>query len=1125
MYARRETIASPRPAPPRHGPWHSMAPPFPGGVPVDHGPRLTPRNNHQMKIEEEEAPPSHNLWVGNVSNDTNESALMDVFSKYGEIDSIAAYPQRNYAFVYFKHLDHAKAAKDSLQGVALGGSCLRIEFARAAKPSKHLWVGGISQTVTKEQLEAEFLKFGRIVEIKFLRDRNCAIVDYSNLEDAVSAVKYLNGRQLGVDSLRVDFLRSQPQKRESTVNAQLHAVEARDGHISDQRTFMGTPELLRRPSDTIRISEPPPGLQAKFQSAQGIEGGRKQGCPSKILWIGYPPSVKIDEQRLHNALILFGEIERIKSFPARHYAFVQFRSVDEARRAKDGLQGRLFNDPRIQILFSNSEIGPVDNPKDNTAFITPVRGPPRPEIPYRGGSQFGSMERFGPVCPIDPNNVPGTSMPVRAAGPRGFTQHHAPDGRIPGPGADSFHNFPDVKMNSPRPSGWGKPPPVTAAGLRPVRPPPGVWDGFDASASQRESKRPRVEEAHPTAGVLLDARKPDIDSAGPMFGYYGPQPDRGIPRSINASDDRQIMGQKGNVGSHINGNHQPVVGPGHMAVASSSARTAAIGDQGEHCRGADKNWCWQGTIAKGGTAVCRARCLPVGKGIDAKFPEIVNCSARTGLDMLAKHFSQASDYGLVFFIPEGDQDVPPYTEFLRYLGSKHRAGVAKFSDGTTLFLVPPSDFSEQVLKVPGTDHLFGVVLKFLQPPCDITQQNPSQQHALSHDPAQQYAQRQQFPVSQMDYTKMPPREDSVPRAAGMPQSFSPPKGLHTVQAAAPESTSQVSAPQSAPISLTPELIATLTSLLPNAFQVSGSGSASFAPSSSMRHETFHSSSGYDSSASSMQSSSGVLVEGSSVPDSRSKHPIGTSQVWRQHQQPPPLHSGISYQPRQDQDSHQPRQQHHQYNNRTSFSPVAAGSLSNYNNTLEQNVHGAAASLLFQETSIKMQQSTMVPQTGTTEIARQPSVLAQRKDLPAGQLAVFHAQGHRQQEAPLNSQKSYGHSLMTEASETIQSLVSQQPKPVPAQSSGQSHGGGGAQALSNVQLGHGEMNQELSSQVQQLQGLGAALLGHGQENLESEADKNQRYQSTLQFAANLLLQIQQQQQQANKNATESTQHQQ
>jgi len=113
-----------------------------------------------------------------------------------------------------------------------------------------------------------------------------------------------------------------------------------------------------------------------FQNPLSSGGRKGDGQPSNVLWIGYPPSVQIDEQMLHNAMILFGEIERIKSFPSRNYSFVEFRSVDEARRAKEGLQGRLFNDPRITIMFSSSDLAPG---KDYPGFYPGTKGP-RPEM-------------------------------------------------------------------------------------------------------------------------------------------------------------------------------------------------------------------------------------------------------------------------------------------------------------------------------------------------------------------------------------------------------------------------------------------------------------------------------------------------------------------------------------------------------------------------------------------------------------------------------------------------------------------------------------------------------------------------------------------------------------------------
>lgn len=77
-----------------------------------------------------------------------------------------------------------------------------------------MWVGGISQIISKEELEEEFCKFGKIEDFKFLRDRNTAFVEYSKMEDASLAMRSLNGKLIGGELIRVDFLRI--SKRVST---------------------------------------------------------------------------------------------------------------------------------------------------------------------------------------------------------------------------------------------------------------------------------------------------------------------------------------------------------------------------------------------------------------------------------------------------------------------------------------------------------------------------------------------------------------------------------------------------------------------------------------------------------------------------------------------------------------------------------------------------------------------------------------------------------------------------------------------------------------------------------------------------------------------------------------------
>lgn len=78
-------------------------------------------------------------------------------------------------------------------------------------------MGGISPSVSKEELEEEFMKFGKIEDFKFLRDRNTAFIEYFRLEDASQAMRSMNGQRLGGEQIRVDFLRSQPSKRVSVL--------------------------------------------------------------------------------------------------------------------------------------------------------------------------------------------------------------------------------------------------------------------------------------------------------------------------------------------------------------------------------------------------------------------------------------------------------------------------------------------------------------------------------------------------------------------------------------------------------------------------------------------------------------------------------------------------------------------------------------------------------------------------------------------------------------------------------------------------------------------------------------------------------------------------------------------
>ncbi|XP_062198686.1 flowering time control protein FPA-like [Phragmites australis] len=520
-------------------------------------------------------PETNTLWVGNLPSHVSEGDVMALFAPHGALDcALARAGSRSYAFVLFRSPAEARAAVEATRGAKVKGAAMRTEFARPARAVKNLWVGGISPSISKEELEEEFQKFGKIEGVAFSRDQTSAYIDFEKLEDAISAHRSLNGKTLGGTELCVDFQRSKGR-----------------AEWSEASNFNG------------RVSGPP-GEKRGTGPAKGSAGIRmREAQPTNVLWVGFPGSYKfIDEEALQQAMAAYGVVTNSKVFQSRQYAFVEFARVAEAYNAKKNLDGRLFNDHRIQILFSNSELAPNNS----------LAGFPRSEMYYNDG-------RHGP-----------------------------------GLGSGTLQWYDPPSGGRPRYSGYGG---VSTTGG--ILPPPEPLD-------PREAKRTRLD-----AGAdPVRAGSAGISSVG--FRHQG--------SSV-----------------HAEGSSSPVI-----RVKGAVHRTSYL----EHF--------WRGSIAKGGSPVCRARCLPIGKVIDITLPDVINCSARTGLDMLAKHYADATGFEIVFFLPDSEDDFVSYTEFLHYLGSKSRAGVVKVDAGTTLFLVPPSDFLTNVLQVDGPERLYGVVLHIPQ---------------------------------------------------------------------------------------------------------------------------------------------------------------------------------------------------------------------------------------------------------------------------------------------------------------------------------------------------------------------------------------------------------------------------
>ncbi|KAL9670000.1 hypothetical protein QQ045_007550 [Rhodiola kirilowii] len=604
-----------------------------------------------------------------------------------------------------------------------------------APPSRHLWVGNLSLNIDERTLADQFYNFGELESVAFQPGRSYAFVNFKREEEAVAAMRALQGFPLGGMTLKIEFTKADKSSASSR-------VQDYSQHRDDQRTARDsrTHNEIIEPhfSDKSRMNE-------------------KDDEPCEVLWIGFPASLRVDETIIRKAFAPFGEIEKITVFPGRSYAFVRFRDVMSACRAKETLQGKLFGNPRVHICFSKSESSSSHGGRGSSNV------PPSPatHFNYNVPPRFAVNrdERNFPGLLGDPNmRSPSFLQNEEHGHPDAFG--YSRDGSFWTAGNNAHekrrfsemepelhfsedryeHRRSPIKERDPQFPGYS---PQRVSKRSPLYEEP--WDVQEEKYSFHGTKKSKPDP------FSSEKDLPEYPLSG--YDYVKPVgsrvfPDHSQPPPIDRfSDPPRSFGYRQKADHTINmaPHHQEGRNKSSYESFQSVSGNLPLNPLGQNAFIPEprvvskKEWKWEGTIAKSGTPVCRARCFPVGKVMDNSLPSILDCTARTGLEMLAKHFYSAADSWVVFFAPQSDADIGLYDEFMHYLAERQRAAVAKLDDLHTLFLVPPSEFSEKVLRVPGKLSISGLVLRLDHPVINFGSANtnnmndPSSMH-LPGDP-------------------------------------------------------------------------------------------------------------------------------------------------------------------------------------------------------------------------------------------------------------------------------------------------------------------------------------------------------------------------------------------------------
>lgn len=334
--------------------------------------------------------------------------------------------------------------------------------------------------------------------------------------------------------------------------------------------------------------------------------------PSEVLWVGFPQSLKVDEDSLWDAFSPFGEIEKVSYFPGRTYAFVRYKHINSSIRAKDNLEGKLFNNPRVHITFAKSDSGTSNNTRNM------INDPPSPH----GGRSYGSHDRYhetdrprrsprfmepegfddGVGFDRKGNRLTGRNIPFEQT----KFQEVGPDiGNMYGRNSPSrnrgggFHDFPLRDFPNQRPlydDEWDLPEDSL------------VYHGAKKLKTSMFPPEPELpeypfSESEQVKHVL--PRPPEFDNNLGHFGYPNHKQIPDIP-PVNL---HQPYVERGNSGNPSFDTFR--AGPGSVLLPQAPVEWKRSTPEP-----ASDEWKWEGIIAKGGTSICRARCFPVGKVLD-----------------------------------------------------------------------------------------------------------------------------------------------------------------------------------------------------------------------------------------------------------------------------------------------------------------------------------------------------------------------------------------------------------------------------------------------------------------------------------------------------------------------------
>ncbi|KAG4304075.1 hypothetical protein PORY_002439 [Pneumocystis oryctolagi] len=149
------------------------------------------------------------VYLGNIHPETTIEEICNIV-RGGILHQIKYFPEKHICFITFVNPISATLFYNMsiIQGLIIHNRKIKVGFGKHSGPlpssiaiavtsgaTRNIYIGNINENITVVKLKKDFSEWGEIELVNMLKEKNCAFVNFTNIEDALKAIEGIKSKE------------------------------------------------------------------------------------------------------------------------------------------------------------------------------------------------------------------------------------------------------------------------------------------------------------------------------------------------------------------------------------------------------------------------------------------------------------------------------------------------------------------------------------------------------------------------------------------------------------------------------------------------------------------------------------------------------------------------------------------------------------------------------------------------------------------------------------------------------------------------------------------------------------------------------------------------------------------